>query len=55
MTSSTRRDLLRGAAVTMTAASYSRVLGANDKIRLGLIGAGDRGQHDTGLLKTTRR
>ena len=25
----TRRDLLRGAAVTMTAASYSRVLGAN--------------------------
>ena len=52
MTSSTRRDLLRGAAVTMTAASYSRVLGANDKIRLGLIGAGDRGQHDTGLFKT---
>ena len=52
MSSSTRRDLLRGAAVSMTAASYSRVLGANDKIRLGLIGAGDRGQHDTGLFKT---
>jgi len=51
MSSSTRRDLLRGAVVTMTAASYSRVLGANDKIRLGLIGAGDRGQHDTALFK----
>ena len=47
-----RRDLLRGAAVTMSAASYSRVLGANDKIRLGLMSAGNRGQHDTGLFKT---
>ena len=28
----------------MTACSYSRVLGANDKIRLGLIGAGQRGR-----------
>src|SRR5215471_8883196 len=41
-----RRQLLRGAAITATAASYSRILGANDKMNLGLIGAGDRGQHD---------
>lgn len=27
----------------MTAASYSRILGANDRIQLGLIGAGERG------------
>ncbi len=45
-----RRDLLRGAAVTMTAASYSRVMGANDRLRYGIIGAGDRGQHDMELF-----
>ncbi len=37
----TRRDVLKTAAVT--AMSYSRVLGANDRIGLGLIGAGGRG------------
>src|SRR5258708_40337507 len=55
-TATTRRDLLtgtlRGAAVTMTAASYSRVMGANDKIRYGVIGAGDRGQHDMDMFTT---
>ena len=50
--SGTRRDLLRGAAVTMGAASYSRVMGANDKLRYGIIGAGDRGQHDMDLFTT---
>src|SRR5216683_2801095 len=40
-----RRDLIRGAAA-LTAASYSRVLGANDKIQLGVIGCGERGRHD---------
>jgi predicted dehydrogenase len=42
-----RRSVLRGAATgaaVATAASYSRVLGANDRIQLGLIGAGVRGQ-----------
>jgi len=38
-----RRNLLRGAAVT--AASYSRVLGANDRVNLGIIGSGDRGRY----------
>jgi predicted dehydrogenase len=40
-----RRDLIRGAAA-LTAASYSRVLGANDRIQLGVIGCGERGRHD---------
>jgi predicted dehydrogenase len=40
-----RRDFLRGATAA-TALSYSQVKGANDKIRLGLIGAGDRGTSD---------
>jgi predicted dehydrogenase len=43
--SATRRGFFRGAA-SLTAASYSRVLGANDKILLGVIGCGDRGLHD---------
>lgn len=50
MENSNRRDFLRTArglatssAIGVTAASYSRVLGANDRVNLGLIGAGDRG------------
>jgi predicted dehydrogenase len=39
----TRRSFL--AAGAATAASAARVLGANDRIRLGLIGAGGRGNH----------
>jgi len=35
--------------VAVTAASYSRILGANNRIRLGLIGSGGRGR---GVLKT---
>ncbi len=51
-----RRDILRGAgtaAAALTAASYSRVLGANDRIRLGLIGCGDRGTGVMGLFVKT--
>jgi predicted dehydrogenase len=40
-----RRDLVRGLAA-VSAASYARILGANNRIQLGLIGAGDRGRHD---------
>jgi len=46
-----RRDFLRKAgtgALAVSAASYSRVLGANDRLHLGLIGCGDRGQHVMG-------
>jgi predicted dehydrogenase len=40
-----RRDLLRSASA-LTALSYSRVLGANDKIQLGVVGCGERGRWD---------
>ena len=39
----TRRDAARGAAAT--ALSYSRILGANDRIGLGVIGTGGRGTY----------
>ena len=42
-----RRNFLRGASA-LTALSYSSVLGANEKLHLGIIGAGDRGTHDMG-------
>jgi predicted dehydrogenase len=43
-----RREFVRGAtgaAVGMTAASWSRVLGANDRINLALVGCGGRGEY----------
>ena len=40
-----RRDFLRG-ATALSALSYSRVQGANDRILLGVIGCGDRGLYD---------
>jgi predicted dehydrogenase len=46
----TRRNFTR-AATLGTAASYSRILGANDRIRMGYIGVGNRGDqvHDAFL------
>src|SRR5271157_3375982 len=46
----TRRDFAHGAAVS-AALSYSRILGANDRIRMGYIGLGNRGDqvHDAFL------
>lgn len=39
-----RREFMKGAAATaITATSYQRIIGANDRIRLGGIGPGDRG------------
>ena len=46
-----RRTFLRGVS-TATALSYSRILGANDRINMGLIGCGDRGTHDMGRFQT---
>ena len=40
-----RRNFLGTSAAALTAASYSRILGANDRVNFGLIGAGDRGQY----------
>jgi predicted dehydrogenase len=50
-----RRSFLRGAttATALTALSYSRVYGANERIQLGLIGAGERGRYDmSNFVKT---
>jgi len=44
----TRRDVGRGVAVT--ALSYSRILGANDRIGMGLIGSGQRGSYVMSLF-----
>jgi predicted dehydrogenase len=47
-----RRAFLRGVTAA-TAISYSRILGANERIQLGLIGCGERGRYDMGnFLKT---
>lgn len=47
-----RRDLLRAASLSsITAASYSRVMGANDKISLGVIGCGGRGLGVMGIFQ----
>ena len=45
----TRRQFLRNAAIgsaalSMTAASYARVKGANERINIGIIGCGGRGR-----------
>jgi len=45
----TRRSVLKGGA--LSALSYSRVMGANDAIGLGLIGAGGRGQYVMSLFR----
>src|SRR3954447_20684088 len=46
----TRRDLAKGAALT-TALSYSRIFGANERVGVGYIGLGNRGDqvHDAFL------
>ena len=46
----TRRNFAKGAAF-VTAASYSKVMGANDRVRMGYIGLGNRGDqvHDAFL------
>src|SRR5579871_6693060 len=46
----TRRDFARSASLA-TALSYSRIMGANDRVRMGYIGVGNRGDqvHDAFL------
>jgi predicted dehydrogenase len=51
-----RRQLIHrgvGAATALAAASYSRVLGANDRVHLGLIGCGGRGRGVMGTFMGT--
>ena len=46
-----RRTLLGGSAAALTALSYRRVLGANERIRVGVIGTGARAQSIMKRLK----
>ena len=50
MTNMTRRNFTRTAALS-TALSYSRIFGANERVRVGYIGLGNRGDqvHDAFL------
>src|SRR6185312_7847085 len=45
-----RRRFLGAAIATATAASYGRILGANDRIQVGAIGTGHRCQYLLSLL-----
>ncbi|MGC6766900.1 hypothetical protein, partial [Escherichia coli] len=43
-----RRTMMKGAVATgamaLSASSYARILGANDRIRVGIVGVNGRGQ-----------
>src|ERR1035438_3718833 len=47
----TRREGIQAAA--LTALSYSRVLGANDRVQFGLIGCGERGLYVASIFQKT--
>ena len=47
----TRREGMKAAA--LTALSYARVMGANDRIQLGLIGCGERGLYVASIFQKT--
>jgi predicted dehydrogenase len=51
MASLSRRDFARAGSLTATALSYSRIFGANERVRMGYIGLGNRGDqvHDAFL------
>jgi len=48
---SRRRFMQAGAAAALTAASWSRVIGANDRVNVGLIGCGGRGRSVAQLMR----
>jgi predicted dehydrogenase len=49
-----RREFMsRTAGVALAAASYNQVKGANDRLRVGLIGCGGRGSFDARLMRGT--
>jgi predicted dehydrogenase len=63
----TRRDFISKTAVGITgatvlsnvpsvsAASYSRIIGANDRINIGFLGCGDRGRDHHSMVKTSEK
>src|SRR5690242_16742727 len=55
-TSVSRRKVIGAlAASAMPAASYSRILGANDRIQIGLLGVGHRSSGHREMLKLTSK
>jgi predicted dehydrogenase len=50
-----RRNFVQVTAASMSAASYMRVMGANEKVNLGLIGAGGRGKGVMGTFQKTEQ
>ena len=46
-----RRDFIAAGTAALTARSYSRILGANDRIQIGQIGCGHRGAGHRQMLK----
>src|SRR5438132_5663220 len=46
-----RREFLAGGALLLTARSYSRIVGANDRIQIGQIGCGHRAAGHRQMLK----
>src|SRR5215467_13957133 len=47
-----RRELLAGAAMSMTARAYSKISGANERLRIGVIGCGGMaGSHMKNLMR----
>jgi predicted dehydrogenase len=51
MNTVSRRDLLAGGAALLTARSYSRIVGANDRIQIGQIGCGHRAAGHRQMLR----
>lgn len=49
--SATTSALVAGAGLLTSASSYARVIGANDRVRIGLAGAGARGGEHVGFIK----
>jgi predicted dehydrogenase len=50
-----RRDFLAAGTLLLTARSYSRILGANDRIQIGLIGCGHRSAGHREMLKLSAK
>src|SRR2546428_1002578 len=46
-----RRDFLAAGTLLLSARSYSRIVGANDRIQIGLIGCGHRSAGHRQMLK----
>ena len=46
---------LAGAAMTMSAKSYSKIIGANDRINIGFLGCGARGSDHQTMVKNSEK